>query len=606
MQAAVLDISSSDDEGEAVMSPSFKRSLASVPNDDDEEEVVVIDKPYWFENQNRHSKRTKNRRQIEESDQNDCWVLDGDPDKVDPDPGSCADEKEDLVVTAEKGPVACRDFPHPRHFCVMFPFNSTPHEKHCTLCHCYVCDKPAPCLLWGKGTASNDHCHSSDKEEKWTKLRNFHKMRKAPSMAIPNSFNAILSLATRGSSIPVSRSNQAGTGARLPVPSNLNIYARKSSLSTRPDQCRSLSSRSTGNHTASIEIPSRYINYVSGQNRRFGQTGSRFGSSVQRNASNLGVDRQGTSIQRSSRSRLAPVDSLQHKRDAINLLLSTNTRENTADTFATSQMHAMNTNDMLPRDLSRAQSHLVDEHLTKLCDFLLGSDSDESNRNQNESSRDPTINHNMEPLSMPELTNMITTQPSASVQLSSSVAPNQELQLFPQLSISSGVSNAVDNLVPWPVVQQTSDLITSMPMEQGSYSLDFQNFNCDWFSDTEYPPLHPGAESWVQTESEVTVACQDWNYVTAQPVTQNNESICLENIPEQNPGSHDTETVVLISHGQQPEWAMPMAPQADVSDTKGQFCSEQGFSTSPTLVDPLCVELSRSCETVTMGKNWLY
>ena len=38
--------------------------------------------------------------------------LDGDHDKVDHDRRLCAYEKEDLVVTAEKGPVACRDFPH--------------------------------------------------------------------------------------------------------------------------------------------------------------------------------------------------------------------------------------------------------------------------------------------------------------------------------------------------------------------------------------------------------------------------------------------------------------------------------------------------------------
>ena len=34
---------------------------------------------------------------------NGCWVLDGDPDKVNPNLGSCADVKEDLVVSAKKG-----------------------------------------------------------------------------------------------------------------------------------------------------------------------------------------------------------------------------------------------------------------------------------------------------------------------------------------------------------------------------------------------------------------------------------------------------------------------------------------------------------------------
>ena len=89
----------------------------------------------------------------------------------------------------------------------------------------------------------------------------------------------------------------------------------------------------TGNHATSIKIPSSgYINYV--PNRIFGQTGSRFGIYVQRNASDQGVHRQGYLIHRSSRSRLASVDSLHRQRDSINLLLSSNTRENTADTFA--------------------------------------------------------------------------------------------------------------------------------------------------------------------------------------------------------------------------------------------------------------------------------
>lgn len=34
-------------------------------------------------------------------------------------------------------------------------------------CHCYVCDKPAPCSFWGNGKSSTDHCHSTDREERW-------------------------------------------------------------------------------------------------------------------------------------------------------------------------------------------------------------------------------------------------------------------------------------------------------------------------------------------------------------------------------------------------------------------------------------------------------
>ena len=43
---------------------------------------------------------------------------------------------------------------------------------------------------------------------------------------------------------------------------------------------------------------------MSSQNIKFVQTRSRFGSSSQRNASNLGVHRQGALVQISSRSRL--------------------------------------------------------------------------------------------------------------------------------------------------------------------------------------------------------------------------------------------------------------------------------------------------------------
>ncbi|ERN00265.1 hypothetical protein AMTR_s00111p00146210 [Amborella trichopoda] len=42
---------------------------------------------------------------------------------------------EDLIVVGEKGPVACRDYPHPRHLCAKFPFNKTPHSLHCPQLH---------------------------------------------------------------------------------------------------------------------------------------------------------------------------------------------------------------------------------------------------------------------------------------------------------------------------------------------------------------------------------------------------------------------------------------------------------------------------------------
>ncbi|KAH9288422.1 hypothetical protein KI387_032539, partial [Taxus chinensis] len=127
----VVEISSSDDEGEtetqARRSSSFKRPLFS----DNDDEITVIDSFPCYEKKNIRPKRAKSFGTQIQDWENECLVLEGDPEKVIADPGVSADESEDLVVTAEKGQVACRDFPHPRHLCVKFPFKNTPHEKYC-------------------------------------------------------------------------------------------------------------------------------------------------------------------------------------------------------------------------------------------------------------------------------------------------------------------------------------------------------------------------------------------------------------------------------------------------------------------------------------------
>ncbi|XP_077250869.1 RPM1 interacting protein 13 [Tasmannia lanceolata] len=97
----------------------------------------------------------------------DCLVLDGDPDKPISVIDNTGDGSDDLLIVGEKGQIACRDYPHPRHLCAKFPFSTTLHEKHCDLCHCYVCDKSAPCAYWATNASSTDHCHSTDKLEIW-------------------------------------------------------------------------------------------------------------------------------------------------------------------------------------------------------------------------------------------------------------------------------------------------------------------------------------------------------------------------------------------------------------------------------------------------------
>ncbi|RLN17680.1 uncharacterized protein C2845_PM02G12250 [Panicum miliaceum] len=72
-----------------------------------------------------------------DEDDDDCVVLDGDPDKavnVADEEGSARDGSSDeLQIVAEKGPIACRDFPHSRHLCSNLPFSTTSHVKHCVM-----------------------------------------------------------------------------------------------------------------------------------------------------------------------------------------------------------------------------------------------------------------------------------------------------------------------------------------------------------------------------------------------------------------------------------------------------------------------------------------
>ncbi|GAV84177.1 hypothetical protein CFOL_v3_27621, partial [Cephalotus follicularis] len=109
-----------------------------------------------------------------DDDDDDCIVLDADPEKLVPIiENDDVTDTDDLLIIGHKGQIACRDYPHPRHLCAKYPFTSSPHEKHCEQCHCYVCDSLAPCCHWG-----TDHCHATDKEETWKAKRKSFKLAK--------------------------------------------------------------------------------------------------------------------------------------------------------------------------------------------------------------------------------------------------------------------------------------------------------------------------------------------------------------------------------------------------------------------------------------------
>ncbi|KAM0050938.1 hypothetical protein Hdeb2414_s0007g00229561 [Helianthus debilis subsp. tardiflorus] len=137
--AVVLEISSDDDEKETNSNGGLKSSRVDLYDDDD------------------------------------CVVLDKDPNaSADVKNGGLSnrdDDDDEIVVVSEKGQVACRDYPHSRHLCIKFPFSTTPNHNHCNQCYCYVCDSLAPCVFWGNGSSSADHCRATDKDEFWKRER---------------------------------------------------------------------------------------------------------------------------------------------------------------------------------------------------------------------------------------------------------------------------------------------------------------------------------------------------------------------------------------------------------------------------------------------------
>ncbi|KAJ7977155.1 RPM1 interacting protein 13 [Quillaja saponaria] len=148
---------------------------------DDSDEVVVVGEV------NPQEKSKSLKQMVKDADDDDCVLLDCDPDNPVTSVTEEANGSDDLQIVGEKGQIACRDYPHPRHLCAKFPFTSTSHERHCEQCHCFVCDSLAPCIKWGTGISSTDHCHATDKSEIWKTQRRNLKMGKPSTLAASKS-----------------------------------------------------------------------------------------------------------------------------------------------------------------------------------------------------------------------------------------------------------------------------------------------------------------------------------------------------------------------------------------------------------------------------------
>ncbi|KHN48950.1 uncharacterized protein LOC114382200 [Glycine soja] len=187
----VLDISSDEEEGleESLTVTDFSwiREMLQTSDEesDDSVEVVVI-------HENRPQMKSKSSTLTvkdvgdDDDDDDDCVILEGDPENSVASVEEEANGSDELLVIGEKGQIACRDYPHARHLCGKFPFSSTPHKQHCSQCHCYVCDSLAPCLKWGTGISSSDHCHANETEVWQIQRKNFKLGQSSPLPASTN------------------------------------------------------------------------------------------------------------------------------------------------------------------------------------------------------------------------------------------------------------------------------------------------------------------------------------------------------------------------------------------------------------------------------------
>ncbi|KAL9237469.1 hypothetical protein vseg_012012 [Gypsophila vaccaria] len=143
-----------------------KKSTKKRPKLSDDDEESPIRAIFCLKN------KAQNMRKIEEVE--DCFILDFDPnetrhefDFIRSKSDHLSSDDNDVCLVFEKGQVACRDYPHPRHLCVKFPFEKTPHDSHCHMCFCYICETTAPCKEWTKGLK---HCDATSDGDKFWKI----------------------------------------------------------------------------------------------------------------------------------------------------------------------------------------------------------------------------------------------------------------------------------------------------------------------------------------------------------------------------------------------------------------------------------------------------
>ncbi|KAG1362050.1 hypothetical protein COCNU_10G002690 [Cocos nucifera] len=153
------------------MSGKEKPMVVEISSSSEEEEETKRNKSEAEKGRRKYSV-VEVKTEDEHGEEEDCYILPFDPlaDDLNQKLSLCAapSQLDELSIVAERGQVACRDYPHSRHLCAEYPFSMTSHESCCLKCYCYVCDEAAPCKFWKE---PNGHCHASDEDKKWKEMR---------------------------------------------------------------------------------------------------------------------------------------------------------------------------------------------------------------------------------------------------------------------------------------------------------------------------------------------------------------------------------------------------------------------------------------------------
>ncbi|KAL2323387.1 hypothetical protein Fmac_027766 [Flemingia macrophylla] len=217
MPPEVFEISSDEEEvlGVSFTTIDYNWIRDILSDDSDGVEVIEEKKPVL-----KPKSSTLITKNVHEDDDDDCIILDGDPEK-DATVVEQPIDSDELLVIGEKGPginflvrevkmandvrkfemmedfdsgpciLAVASELHAETFLILdifvLTFHSLPPHMRGTVCHCYVCDSLAPCPKWGTGSLSSDHCHADDKANLWKIQRKTLKL--GQSSPVPASTN---------------------------------------------------------------------------------------------------------------------------------------------------------------------------------------------------------------------------------------------------------------------------------------------------------------------------------------------------------------------------------------------------------------------------------